>query len=269
MRERLRAPWALALAVSAPLAGAYLLVRPPSGDLATATYRANLFGRVGFTLWDNGWYGGHYLPGYSLLSPALGSLLGERVLLALSVVAAAAIFGVLVAGAFEAAGARVAAASFALGISVELLSGRVAYDLGRAIGLLALVALQRGHTRRAVGLALLTSLASPVAGAFLALAGLGSALAGVGATGPSRGDVQRAGGPLRRRGAAGPGAGERTGGLARRARPAGGGAGNRIAAADTGPGRRSFRKGAGSPLRPRCSGRGWRARRRSRWCFRT
>ncbi|HSZ70037.1 MAG TPA: hypothetical protein VK756_06725 [Solirubrobacteraceae bacterium] len=178
MKERLRAPWAIALAVSIPLTLAYLLWSPPSGDLAAATYRANLLARAGFTLWDNGWYGGHYLPGYSLLSPALGALLGERALLALSVVATAGLFGVLVARAFGAAGARVAAGVFALGISVELLSGRVAYDLGLALALLALIALQRRHAGAAVGLALITSAASPVAGAFLALAALAAALAG-------------------------------------------------------------------------------------------
>ena len=65
---------------------AYLIVSPPAGDLAAATYRSELFARVGFTLRDNGWYAihGHYLPGYSLLSPALGALLGVRVVLALS-----------------------------------------------------------------------------------------------------------------------------------------------------------------------------------------
>ncbi len=177
MSKRLRAPWALALAVSVPLAGAYLLWRPPSGDLAAATYRANLFSRVGFTLWDNGWYGGHYLPGYSLLSPALGALLGEQLLLALSVIATAGLFGLLVERAFDAGGARVAAALFALGICVELLSGRVAYDLGLAIGLLALAALAHGRVVAAAVLAALTSVASPVAGAFLALAGLAVVLA--------------------------------------------------------------------------------------------
>jgi hypothetical protein len=174
-----RTPWALALALATPLAAAYLIVGPPSGDLATATYRGELFGRAGFLLWDDGWYGGHYLPGYSLLSPALGWLLGERVLLALSAVAAAAIFGLLVDGIFTSAGSRVAAAAFALGISVELLSGRVAYDLGLAIGLLALLALRRRRTGAALALALLSSLASPVAGAFLALAGLAYALADI------------------------------------------------------------------------------------------
>ncbi|HVR05802.1 MAG TPA: hypothetical protein VMS02_07150 [Solirubrobacteraceae bacterium] len=173
------APWAVALAVATPLAAAYLAAAPPSGDLAAATYRGELFGRVGLTLWDNGWYGGHYLPGYSLLSPALGWLLGERLLLALSVVAAAALFGLLIRDVFGIAGARLAAAVFALGFAVELLSGRVAYDLGVAVGLLALLALRRGLSGAALGLAPLTSLASPVAGAFLALAGLAYALADI------------------------------------------------------------------------------------------
>ncbi len=172
MKSATRAPWATALAVSIPLAAAYLLWRPPSGDLAAATYRADLFARVGFTLWDNGWYGGHYLPGYSLLSPALGALLGERLLLALSVVAASACFALLVERAFEPSAARLAAGLFALGLCVELLSGRVAYDLGVAIALLALVALQRGHGVAACGLAVVTSVTSPVAGAFLGLAGV-------------------------------------------------------------------------------------------------
>jgi len=173
-----RKPWAIALAVAVPLAATYLIVGPPSGDLATATYRGDLFARVGLTLWDNGWYGGHYLPGYSLLAPALGALVGERLLLALCVLAASGLFGLFAERPFPPASARVAAAVFALGACVGLLSGRVAYDLGLLVGLLALLALVRGWTASALGLAVLTSLSSPVAGAFLALAGLADALAG-------------------------------------------------------------------------------------------
>jgi|HubBroStandDraft_6_1064221.scaffolds.fasta_scaffold08222_2 hypothetical protein len=200
-------PWAIALAVSLPLAAVYLAVQPPSGDLAAATYRSDLFARVGFTLWDNGWYGGHYLPGYSLLAPALGALMGNRVLLVLCTVAAAWLFGLIAQRTFSAGGARLAAGSFALGASVTMLSGRVAFSLGLAVGLLAVVALLAetgtdwgdtrsaripksasaegechpasvGRTSAAVALAVLTSLASPVAGSFLALAGLAYALAG-------------------------------------------------------------------------------------------
>jgi hypothetical protein len=48
----------VAFAVSVPLAFAYLVLDLPSGDLAAATYRGDLFARFGFTLWDSGWYGG-------------------------------------------------------------------------------------------------------------------------------------------------------------------------------------------------------------------
>ena len=175
MRSR---PWVVALAVSVPLVLCYLILAPPSGDLAAATYRSQLFSHSGFLIWDGGWYGGHYLPGYSLLAPALGALLSNRLLLALSTVLAAAFFGLLARRPLGDGGARLAAASFALGACVGLLSGRVAYDLGLAVGLLATLALQWKRPFTACVLALLTSFASPVAGAFLALAGLAYALAG-------------------------------------------------------------------------------------------
>jgi hypothetical protein len=173
-----RHPWALALAVAVPLAALYLIVSPPAGDLAAATYRSNLFARVGFATWDTGWYAahGHWLPGYSLLSPALGALLGLRVLLVLSAVAGSVLFALIARRAFGPSGARIAAGLFALGICVELLSGRVPYDLGFAIGLGAVLVLMRGALPLALGLAALTSVASPVAGVFLALAGLAYAV---------------------------------------------------------------------------------------------
>jgi hypothetical protein len=169
----------IALALAIPLALAYVIVAPPAGDLAAATYRSDLFARVGFTTWDSGWYAAHgyWLPGYSLLSPALGALLGVRVLLALAAVAASALFALIAERMFGAAAARVAAGSFALGFCVGLLSGRVPYDLGFAIGLGAVLALMRGSPALALALALVTSLASPVAGVFLALVAVAYALA--------------------------------------------------------------------------------------------
>jgi hypothetical protein len=192
----------VALVVSVPLAAVYLALEPPSGDLAAATYRGELFARAGFTLWDGGWYGGHYLPGYSLLAPALGALLGERLLLALCAIAAAGLFALLAQRTFESAGARVAGASFALGVCVGLLSGRVAYGLGITVGLLALLVLIHGGTAVALALAVLTSLASPVAGAFLALAGLAYALAGAPTVPEEHLEDGRAGSRLRRGGLA-------------------------------------------------------------------
>ncbi|MFZ1926638.1 MAG: hypothetical protein WAU42_10910, partial [Solirubrobacteraceae bacterium] len=181
-RRRLSAtPLTLALVVVVPLALAYLILAPPAGDLAAATYRSDLFARVGFTTWDTGWYAAHgyWLPGYSLLSPALGALLGVRLLLALSAVAACTLFALIAQRVFGTAAARLAAAWFALGFGVGLLSGRVPYDLGFAIGLASVLALMRGVLPAALVLAVLTGVTSPVAGAFLGLAGLALALAGL------------------------------------------------------------------------------------------
>lgn len=175
----LERPWALALAIAIPLAIVYLLWMAPAADLSAAIYRSDLFARVGFTVRDHGWYAvhGHYLLGYSLLSPALGALLGVRVLLACSAIASSVLFGLIAERAFGLAAGRVAASVFALGICAELLSGRVPYDLGFAIGIAAVLALMRGRLALALLLTVLTSVASPVAGAFLALAFLARALA--------------------------------------------------------------------------------------------
>ena len=167
------APWMLTLL----LALLYLLFAPPSPDLAAASYRSDLFARVGFSLWDNSWYGGHHLPAYSVLAPALGALLGPRLLAAASATAAAVIFERLVAGAFPPRAVRTASLWFAFGVGVALLSSRVPFDLGLALGLGALAS-ARAYPPAALALCVLCSLASPVAGAFLALALVAWALAG-------------------------------------------------------------------------------------------
>lgn len=179
-RGALRKAWTLALTVAVPLTLAYLILAPPAGDLAAATYRSELFSRVGFSTWDTGWYAAHgyWLPGYSLLSPALGAVLGVRLLLALSAIAACTLFALIAERAFGESAARLAAAWFALGFCVGLLSGRVPYDLGFAIGLGSVLALVRGMTPLALTLAVVTSVASPVAGAFLAMVGVAGVLGG-------------------------------------------------------------------------------------------
>jgi hypothetical protein len=167
-----------AWAIAAVPAAAYVMAAPASPDLAAASYRSSLFSSAGLTLWDNSWYGGHHLLAYSLLAPALGALVGPQPLAAISTVAATALFARLIDGRFPARATRIAGAWFALGASVALLSGRVPFDLGLAIGLGALVAVARGRPAIALALSVLASLASPVAGAFLALAFLARAVAG-------------------------------------------------------------------------------------------
>lgn len=179
------APWAAGLALASTLSILYLIISPPSGDLAAATYRSDLFARAGFTVWDNGWYAGHALPAYSLLAPALGAWLGVRVLLALSALAACATFGLLCRRALPAPSARAASLVFAFGFCAELPSGRVPYDLGVAIALLAVLAMSAapgaGMLAAALVLSIATSAASPVAGAFLALAGVAVTLSALAA----------------------------------------------------------------------------------------
>jgi hypothetical protein len=194
-RERRGGPGALlkrlpAWAITAVFALAYVILAPPSTDLAAAAYRSDLFSRVGFTLWDNSWYGGHHLPAYSVLAPALGAWIGPQLLAALSMVTASALFARLTAGRLPARAARIAAVWFAIGTSVGLLSNRVPFDLGLALGLGALLAARAPRGRYALrGLALvlavLCALASPVAGAFLALASLAWTLATVARAWPS------------------------------------------------------------------------------------
>lgn len=176
--------------LTAAFALLYVLLAPASSDLAAADYRSDLFSDVGFTLWDNGWYGGHHLPAYSLLAPPLGALLGPQLLGALAMTVATGLFAVLVRGAFTPRAERVAALWFAFGAGVELFTNRIPFELGVMVGIGALVAARaarkpaRRRRRRvalagvALALALLCPLASPVAGAFLALAALAWVLGG-------------------------------------------------------------------------------------------
>jgi hypothetical protein len=163
--------------ITAALAVVYLILAPASPDLAAASYRSSLFSSAGFTLWDNSWYGGHDLLAYSVLAPALGALIGPRLLAAISMVIATALFARVIDGRFPASATRVAAAWLAVGASIALLSSRVPFDLGLAVGLGSVLAAQRDRMLWALALALLCALASPVAGAFLALAFLAWAVA--------------------------------------------------------------------------------------------
>ena len=70
-RVLLALPFALLIA-------AWLVVAPRSPDLAAQTYRAGLFETSGFGVWDDNWYGGHHLPGYSLVFPWLALVFGMR-----------------------------------------------------------------------------------------------------------------------------------------------------------------------------------------------
>ena len=167
------APVAIAIA----FAIVYLIWQPRTVDLAAHTFRANLFGQEGFTIWNGQWYGGHHTPAYSILSPPLAWLLSPPLALAVAAVASAALFGPLARGAFGEKQARLGTIWFGIGTATLLFTARLPFALGVAFGLAALLALQRRHYVWAVVLAALCPLGSPVAGLFLAMAGVAFALA--------------------------------------------------------------------------------------------
>jgi hypothetical protein len=162
--------------LAALLALAWLAFAPATPDLAAQIYRAVVFEREGYTVYNLYWYGGHHMPGYSLLFPPLGALLGVRVLGVVAAVASALLFERIARRHFG-AGARWGALLFAAGTVADLLIGRVTFALGVTFALAAVLALQHGRVWLALGLAAGCSVASPVAGLFLALAGVAHWLA--------------------------------------------------------------------------------------------
>jgi hypothetical protein len=166
LREHATA-WAVALA--AVLSVAYLIWQPQTLDLAAQTYRAELWEREGWVLWSHEWYGGFSVPGYSLLYPPLGALLGPALLGALCSLASAWLAASIATRAF---GERAWLGVLWLGpaATVAMFGGRVTFALGLALGLGALHCVQRRRRAGAAVLALATALASPLAGLFTALA---------------------------------------------------------------------------------------------------
>jgi hypothetical protein len=179
-RSRLRRidPWHVApVAVAVAFAAVYLIWEPRTVDLAAHSFRAELFAQQGFTIWNGQWYGGHHTPAYSILSPPLAALLGPPLALALAAVASAALFPPLARGAFGDVQARWGALWFGIGTGTLLFTARLPFGLGVAFGLAALLALQRRRYGWAIVFAALCPLGSPVAGLFLAMAGVAVALA--------------------------------------------------------------------------------------------
>ena len=172
MRLRHAAPWLLAVL----LALVYLVWAPPAPDVAAQQFRADLFVREGFTVWNGHWFGGHHTPGYSLLFPPLAALLSPQIVGAVAAVASAGLFERIATRRWGDR-AWVGALWFAASVAASLYVGRLTFVLGVAIGAAAVLAAQRGRGLVAAALAASCSLASPVAGLFLALIAVAHGLA--------------------------------------------------------------------------------------------
>lgn len=132
--------------------------------------RALLWERSGLGVWNTYWYGGHPTPTYSLLAPPVTSLIGPVVVVGISSVVATYAFGRLMSALLPGPTAWLANVAFAIGTVVNVVVGRTPFAMGLALCLLALLAWQLDRPGRAVVMAMLTPLASPVAATFLAVA---------------------------------------------------------------------------------------------------
>ena len=159
----------LAAAVAAALSAIYLLWEPQTLDLSAQVFRADLWDAHGWVLYNDAWYGGHTIPGYSLLYPPLGAWLGPTALGVACAIVAAVTFAAI---AFRAYGERawLGALWFGLGSTVSLFGGRITFALGLSLGLLAVLALQRRRPALGAAAALAAALASPVAGLYAVIA---------------------------------------------------------------------------------------------------
>jgi hypothetical protein len=143
------------------------------GDLAAQEAWARFAAEHGGSAYNLFWYGGLHTANYSVISPYLMALFGVRPLTVLSGLAASWLGAVLLVRC----GVRrpeLPALLLSLALWCNVASGRTTFALGVAFGLGACVALagQRRPVAASV-CAVLATLASPVAGLFLAVAGAG------------------------------------------------------------------------------------------------
>ncbi len=163
--------------VAAAFAAAYVIISPPSLDLAAHLFRAQLFRVEGFGIWNNWWYSGHDIVGYSVLFPAVSAWLTPQLAGAIAATGCAALFEPLARRHFG-PDAWLGAVLFGAATATNLYTGRLAFAFGALPALGAVVALDYRRNKLAGGLALLSALCSPVAALFAALAACGYALGG-------------------------------------------------------------------------------------------
>lgn len=143
------------------------------GDLAAQQAWADFVSRHGGAPYGLFWYGGVHTANYSVISPYLMAALGVRTVTAVSGLAASWLAAVLVMRT-GVRGPLWIALLTSLALWCNVASGRTTFALGLAFGLAACVHLVR--ERRlvlAAGYAALATMASPVAGLFLAVVGAG------------------------------------------------------------------------------------------------
>jgi hypothetical protein len=144
-------------------------------DWPAQEFRTWIARNAGLLAWNDAWYAGHALPGYSVLFPAFAKIFGAGLTGLGAATACTWSAGKLVASSRHvltrrsAVGVNVGAMLVVVG---DLIIGQVPFLLGLAAGLLALLAIRDRHSSLAMLLAAACSLSSPLAGLFLVFAGV-------------------------------------------------------------------------------------------------
>ncbi|MFF9313479.1 hypothetical protein ACF1BS_21480 [Streptomyces sp. NPDC014748] len=178
MARRYRVPL-LATALAVPLyVGWGVWLATGGGDLAAQVAWAEFVGAYPRAPYSLSWYGGVHVGNYSLLAPRLMALGGVRTVTAV----AGVVSSWLAADLFVRCGVRrplPPALLAVLTLWCDVASGRSTFAVGVALGLVACLVLAGTGQRLVVAgvFAVLATLASPVAGLFLAVAGAGWLLA--------------------------------------------------------------------------------------------
>ncbi len=161
----LRRTRSIGMAVAGAICLTYLVIGPPSQDFASGHFRAQLADR-GVYLWNNLWFGGHPLPGFGVVAPVLGSVLGV-VPVAIAAVLVATWCFILVVERWHGANPGlpdpvVGVVLFAFGCGVNLWGGRITFLDAVMFGTMAMLALQRERRWLMAGCAALCGLSSPL-----------------------------------------------------------------------------------------------------------
>lgn len=138
-------------------------------DYPAQLYRVGLVRRQGLGVWDANWYGGHYTPAYGVIVPWLASIVGLSAIAIVSTLGSVVVFERLLVEA-RLPHVVTGTAAFAFLMLVNMYEGRLPFACGVLLGLVTVGLARRDRWWWAGATTLLTTLASPVAGAFLALA---------------------------------------------------------------------------------------------------
>jgi hypothetical protein len=169
--------WATPTLVAALLAALYVVLSPSSVDLAAHLFRAQMFSEHGFQIWNNFWYSGNEVLGYSVLFPPVSAALTPQLAAALATTGTATVFTPMARRHFGER-AWVGAVLFGAATAADLYSGRLAFAFGALPAMGAIAALDDDHPALACLLAVVSALCSPVAALFAALVAAGHAIGG-------------------------------------------------------------------------------------------